>query len=62
MSSPRSELSAKRAVKDVIVFAEQIEIFQVKSWLVTFKARDANLKSLDDRRKKEKKTARSTVI
>ena len=35
-------------------FAEQIEIFQVKAWLAIFKARNANLKLSDDRRKKEK--------
>ena len=38
-----------------LVFAEQINIFQVKAWLATFKARNANLKLLDDRRKRKKK-------
>ena len=38
-----------------LIFAEQIEIFQVKAWLATFKARNANLKLLDYRRKKKKK-------
>ena len=39
----------------MIAFAEQIENFQVKYWLDTFKARNANLKFLDDRTKKKKK-------
>ena len=39
-----------------LVFAEQINIFQVKAWLSTFKARNANLKLLDNRRKKKKET------
>ena len=43
-----------------LIFAEQIEIFLVKAWLVTFKARNANLKLLDDDVEKEKKTTRST--
>ena len=38
-------------------FAEQIEIFQVKYWLATFKERNADLKLLDDCRKRKKKTA-----
>ena len=40
-----------------LVFAEQIEIFQVKAWLATFRARNANLKLLDDRRKKIKENS-----
>ena len=36
-----SELSAQRVAKNVIDFAEQMEIFQVKAWLATFKARNA---------------------
>ena len=39
----------------MIDFAEQIEAFQVKAWLATFKARNANLKLLDDNVEKEKK-------
>ena len=38
-----------------LIFAEQIEIFQVKAWLATFKARNANLKLLDDDVEKRKK-------
>ena len=45
-SSPLSEQRRTR-----LLFAEQIEIFQVKYWLDTFKARNANLKFLDNRRK-----------
>ena len=41
-----------------MLFAEQIEIFQVKYWLDTFKARNANLKFLDDRRKKKEQLDR----
>ena len=51
-----SPLSEQR--RTWLLFAEQIEIFQVKACQDTFKARNANLKFLDDRRKK--KTARST--
>ena len=44
-----------------LIFAEQIEIFQVKAWLATFKARNANLKLLDDDvEKRKKKTTRSS--
>ena len=38
-----------------LIFAEQIEIFRVKAWLATFKARNANLKFLDDNVEKRKK-------
>ena len=41
------------------IFAKQIEIFQVKAWLATFKSRNAYLTWLDDDVKKRKKT-RST--
>ena len=54
-----SPLSEQR--RTWLIFADQIEIFQVKAWLATFKARNANPKFLGDcRKKKEKKTARST--
>ena len=33
---------------------EQIKIFQVNPWLATFKARNANLKLLDDAEKRKK--------
>ena len=52
-SSRSSPLSQQR--RTCLLFAEQIEIFQVKYWLDTFKARNANLKFLDDRRKKKQK-------
>ena len=48
-SSPRSEQ------RKWLVFAEQIEIFQVKAWLATFKTRNSNLTLLDDRLKKRRK-------
>ena len=48
VSSPLSE--QRRAC---LIFAERIEIFHVKAWLATFKARNANLKLLNDRRKKK---------
>ena len=38
------------------IFAKQIEIFQVKAWLATFKARKENLNLLDDDKEKRKKT------
>ena len=63
-SSHRGELSAKRAAKNVIGFCRaDRNLFRVKAWRATFKARHANLNMLDDRRKREKKkkrTARST--
>ena len=37
----------------MIDFAKQIKIVQVKAWLATFKARNANPKLFDDRRKKQ---------
>ena len=41
-----------------LIFAKQIEIFQVKAWLATFKAGNANLKLLGDRRfEKEKENS-----
>ena len=49
-SSPQSEQR-----RTWLLFAEQIEIFQVKAWLSTFKARNANLKLWDDRRKRKRK-------
>ena len=59
-SSSRSELSAKWAAKSVIAFCQADRNLSSKR-LDTFKARNANLKFLDDRRKrKRKKTARST--
>ena len=53
MSSPLSEQR-----KTWSIFAKQIEIFQVKAWLATFKARNANLNLLDDNvdKRKRKKT------
>ena len=55
-SSPRSEQR-----RTWLIFAKQIEIFQVKAWLATFKARNANLKFLKTIvEKRKKKTARST--
>ena len=39
---------------------EQIKIVQVKPWPATFKARNANLKLLDDAEKRKRKTTRST--
>ena len=43
-SSPLSEQRRTR-----LLFAQQIEVFQVKAWLATFTARNANVKLLDDR-------------
>ena len=55
----RSPLSEQR--RSWLIFAEQIEIFEVKAWLATLKARSANLKLLEDCTKKIIiKTARST--
>ena len=51
VSSPLSEQQ-----KTWSIFAKQIEIFQVKAWLATFKARNANLNLLDDDVEKRKKT------
>ena len=51
-----SPLSEQR--KTWSIFATQIEIFQVKAWLATFKARNANLNLLDDDLEKEKKLDR----
>ena len=48
-SSPLSEQQ-----KTWSIFAKQIEIFPVKAWLATFKARNANLNLLDDVEKKKK--------
>ena len=48
-----SPLSEQR--RTWVIFAEQVEIFRVKAWLATFKARNTQLKLLDDRRKKKKK-------
>ena len=50
-------LSAKWAAKKAIYFCQglkQIEIFQVKAWLATFKTRNANLNLLDDDIEKRK--------
>ena len=47
-----SPLSEQR--RTWLIFGEQIEIFQVKTWLATFKARNANLKFLDDCRRKDR--------
>ena len=51
-SSPRSEQWRKW-----LIFAEQIEIFQVKAWLATFKARNANWKLSDDCWKKKRNSS-----
>ena len=61
---PSSLLSEQRRTWSIV--AEQIEIFQVKAWLATFKARNANVKLLDDdvkktkKKQKKKKTTPST--
>ena len=47
-----SPLSEQRRTR--LIFAEQINVFQVKAWQAAFKAWNANLKLLDDRRKRKK--------
>ena len=49
-SSPQTEQQ-----RTWLIFANQIEIFQVKAWPATFKATNVNLKLSDDRWKKTKK-------
>ena len=51
-----SPLSEQR--KTWSIFAKQIEIFQVKAWLATFKARNANLNVVDDIEKRKKQLDR----
>ena len=46
-----------------LIFAKQIEILQVKVWLATFKAKNANLRLLVDRwKKKTKKNKKNSSI
>ena len=52
VSSPLSEQRETWSI-----FAKQIEIFQVKAWLATLKARNANLNLLDDDVEKRKKNS-----
>ena len=55
-SGPQSRSPAASSLPNEqrrLIFGEEIEIFQVKAWLAAFKARIANLKLLDDRRKKK---------
>ena len=60
-SSPRSELSAiKVSSEERDRFCRADRNFQVKAWQATFKARNTNLKSLDDDVEKRKKKTRST--
>ena len=56
-SSPRSELSGKRAAKNVIDFCRADRNVSSKSLASYFKARNANLKLLDDRKKKKKNSS-----
>ena len=48
-SSPSSKLSAEEAAKNVLLFAEQIEIFQVKATFGFVKSAAAAMQQLDQR-------------